>query len=319
MKKFYIVIVVLFLVIILILLKGLFFSQPSLDEFKPGEICRVDCEQYGLEYGDFYVEPDDSDIYFPEPEDESKNGSEDKVKDGSEDKVNDESKDEDEEANEVKDENSDEIPVITMKTSATVKLNDNSSNLNKEDIIELLEVNVTDKEDGTIEPDNIIVEPEIIRPEEEGENTVTISYVDNDGNEVEKSGTIEISKEGNSKPEIKYSTKKYFSPDGIIVIKEDEVPEDYHDFINMLDIRVVDDEDGEVILKEENFVLNRDKKTIEVRYFDSGGKEAAQVFEYKIVSNSYSLFVTLFLGISLLLVIGIIFILFKIINLMKKN
>ncbi len=300
MKKFFIVIIVLFLVIILLLLKGLFSSQPSLDKFEPGETCRVDCEQYGLEYGDFYVGPDDSDIYFPETEDEET------------DNTN------DEEADTTIDENSDEDPVITMKTSATVKLSDNSSNLNKEDIIELLEVNVTDKEDGVIEDENIQVEPEIIRPEEEGENTVTISYVDNDGNEVEKTGSIMVSKEGNSKPEIKYSTKKYFSPDGVLVIKEDDVPEDYHDFINMLDIRVVDDEDGEVVLKEENFVLNRDKKTIEIRYFDSGGKEVSQVFEYEIVSNSYSLFVTLFVGISFLLIIGIIFVLFKIINLIRK-
>ncbi len=176
-------------------------------------------------------------------------------------------------------EKSNEKPVITADLSATVKINEIDDFLLKGDILELFNVEVKDKEDGTIGKDKLKVSPEKISEEDLGDHNITISYTDTDGNKVEKEVVLTIKEDG--KPVI--STNLI---DGVLTINKMDIPKTIEEFIELLDLEVRDEEDGVIKVKESNISIDKEKNILTLSFEDTDGNKVSEDIEYVIVESS---------------------------------
>lgn len=203
---------------------------------------------------------------------------------------------------------SNEKPKITNEDFVTIKRNKIDVELDKEKILGLLDVKVTDKEDGEISNDDIVVTPNKILKDDVGVHDITIAYKDEDGNKVEEKAIIEVKEDG--KPIITTDIDE-------ISIYGYEIPETLEEFEKLIGLSVSDEEDGEIELKENNITLDEKDQLITLKIIDSDGNSVEKTLKYTIEK------VTLFsIVLSLALLSGIVYAiyrLFKKIRLKKSN
>lgn len=170
---------------------------------------------------------------------------------------------------------SNEKPVIKSKKSELIKTNKIEDYLDSNDILELFDVKVTDKEDGKISNEEIVVKPNKIFKDDIGEQEIIISYKDKDGNEVKKTLILTIKEDG--KPKIKTGIEDEF-----ITIDSYDVPKNIDELIEFLNLEVIDEEDGLLDITEKNISIDNEKHILSLTFEDSDGNKVSKDIEYEI-------------------------------------
>ncbi len=180
-------------------------------------------------------------------------------------------------------------PKINIKTKTVVYDNDLDDFISTEQIIKLLDVKISDKEDEYIDPNQIIVEPSQIKTSELGLNEVVITYVDNGGLKASKEATIEI-KHHNIAPEINLLVSNN------VQVNSKSLPMDFDEIINYLGLSIIDVEDGRIKTNKKNVLIDDVKHEIVINVVDKDGAQTTKTINYEVYeTNKYLAYIFLIL------------------------